>query len=294
MDIRDLRMFEAVARLGVMGRAARELNTVQSNVTARIRSLEESLGCRLFERHAAGVMLTDAGHRLLPYAQRLPRLLEDAAWAARDDGTPRGKLVVGSLETTAALRLGPLLSGYARACPEVDLTLRPGTTCELVAAVREGSVDGAFVCGPVADPEIEARPMFREELAVLAGAGTCSMEALIGAGEVRIVVLRAGCSYRQRLEALLARRGIPAPRLREFGTLEAIFACVAAGLGITLLPRALGETVRAGAELSVLTLPPAEAMVETVFLRRRDAFASSALKVFLAHAEQAFTLMAAA
>jgi DNA-binding transcriptional LysR family regulator len=285
-------MFEAVARLGVMGRAARELNTVQSNVTARIRSLEESLGCRLFERHAAGVMLTDAGRRLLPYAQRLPRLLEDAAQAARDDGTPRGKLVVGSLETTAALRLGPLLADYARACPEVDLTLRPGTTCELVAAVREGSVDGAFVCGPVVDPEIEAHPMFREELAVLAAAKTCSMEALIGASEVRIVVLRAGCSYRQRLEALLARRGIPAPRLMEFGTLEAIFACVAAGLGITLLPRALADTVRAGTELSVLTLPPAEAMVETVFLRRRDAFASSALKVFLARAEQAFTLAA--
>jgi DNA-binding transcriptional LysR family regulator len=287
-------MFEAVARLGVMGRAARELNTVQSNVTARIRSLEESLGCRLFERHAAGVMLTDAGRRLLPYAQRLPRLLEDAARAARDDGTPRGKLMVGSLETTAALRLGPLLADYARACPEVDLTLRPGTTCELVAAVREGSVDGAFVCGPVVDPEIEARPMFREELAVLAAAKTCSMEALIGASEVRIVVLRAGCSYRQRLEALLARRGIPAPRLMEFGTLEAIFACVAAGLGITLLPRALADTVRAGTELSVLTLPPAEAMVETVFLRRRDAFASSALKIFLARAEQAFTLAAAA
>jgi DNA-binding transcriptional LysR family regulator len=285
-------MFEAVARLGVMGRAARELNTVQSNVKARIRSREESLGCRLFERHAAGVMLTDAGRRLLPYAQRLPRLLEDAAQAARDDGTPRGKLVVGSLETTAALRLGPLLADYARACPEVDLTLRPGTTCELVAAVREGSVDGAFVCGPVVDPEIEAHPMFREELAVLAAAKTCSMEALIGASEVRIVVLRAGCSYRQRLEALLARRGIPAPRLMEFGTLEAIFACVAAGLGITLLPRALADTVRAGTELSVLTLPPAEAMVETVFLRRRDAFASSALKVFLARAEQAFTLAA--
>ena len=65
MDVADLRIFEAVARLGVMGRAATELNTVQSNVTTRIRSLEEALGCRLFERHASGVSLTDEG-RLLP------------------------------------------------------------------------------------------------------------------------------------------------------------------------------------------------------------------------------------
>ncbi len=289
-----LRLFETVARLGVMGRAATELHTVQSNVTARIRALEDTLGCRLFDRHAGGVTLTDAGRRLLPYAQRILRLLADAARAARDDGTPRGSLVIGALETTAALRLAPLLAAYAQACPEVDLALRPGTTCELMDAVRDGAVDGAFVCGPVTAPGLEARPMFREELAVLAPPGTQSFEALIGAGGVRIVVLRAGCSYRQRLEALLARRGVPAPRMMEFGTLEAIFACVVAGLGITLLPRALVGRVCAAGRVAVLALPPGEALVETVFLRRQDAFASSALTAFLDHAERASELAAAA
>ncbi|MGH7042684.1 MAG: LysR family transcriptional regulator [Acetobacteraceae bacterium] len=294
MDAGDLRVFEAVARLGVMGRAADELNTVQSNVTTRIRVLEQSLGCRLFDRHSGGVRLTDAGRRLLPYAQRIPRLLADAARAARDDGTPRGTLVLGSLETTAALRLAPLLADYVRACPEVDLVLRPGTTCELVDAVREGTVDGAFVCGPLTDPDLESHLMYCEELAVLAPPGTRSFEALIDAGDVRIVVLRAGCSYRQRLETLLARRGVPAPRLMEFGTLEAIFACVAAGLGITLLPRALVGGICAAGRTSVLALPPAEAMVDTVFLRRRDAFACAALASFLAAAALAFELPEAA
>src|ERR1700739_2221394 len=140
MESADLRFFEAVARLGVMTRAAAELNTVQSNVTARLRALEQRLGTALFERHAAGVTLTDAGRRLLPYAQRVSRLLEEAARAARDDGTPRGTLIVGSLETTAALRLSPVLASYAKAYPLVDLSIRPGTTCELVAAVKEGSI----------------------------------------------------------------------------------------------------------------------------------------------------------
>jgi len=68
MDATDLKTFEAVARLGGMNRAAAELNTVQSNVTTRIRALEEELGTPLFQRHSRGVVLTDAGRRLLPYA----------------------------------------------------------------------------------------------------------------------------------------------------------------------------------------------------------------------------------
>ena len=286
MDVADLRIFEAVARLGVMGRAAAELNTVQSNVTTRIRSLEEGLGCRLFKRHASGVSLTDEGRRLLPYAQRIPRLLRDAERAVHDDGVPRGRLIIGSLETTAALRLAPLLADYTRACPGVDLVLRTGTTCELIEAVRQGSVDGAFVCGPVADPELDSRSMFREELALVAAAGLDSIKQLLGGGDVKILVLRAGCSYRQRLEGLLARRGVTVPRILEFGTLEAIYACASAGLGMTMLPRALVERVRATVPLSLLRPPAGDAIVDTVFVRRRETFATSALAAFLARVEQ--------
>ena len=131
VDTSDLKVFEAVARLGGMNRAAAELNTVQSNVTARVKALEADLGCVLFERHARGVSLTAAGKRLLPYADSAARLLADARRAARDDGVPRGLLTIGSLETTAALRLTPLLAGYAAEYPEVDLVLRTGTTREL-------------------------------------------------------------------------------------------------------------------------------------------------------------------
>jgi DNA-binding transcriptional LysR family regulator len=160
--------------------------------------------------------------------------------------------------------------------------------------VKEGSIDGAFVCGPVLDPELVQRPMFREELAVLAAADTSSLDELISAGDIRLAVLRAGCSYRQRLEALLAQRGVPIPRLMEFGTLETILACIAAGLGITLLPRSLLSTSRYSEQLSVLVLSPSEASVETVFVHRNDAKPSSALATFLALAEQAFRIEMAA
>src|SRR5262245_10364094 len=152
MDAGDLRVLETVARLGGMNRAAAELHTVQSNVTARVRGLEAELGVPLFDRHSRGVALTAAGRRLLPYATRVRQVLEDARRVARDDGTPRGALTVGSLETTAALRLSPVLAAYAAAHPEVDLVLRTGTTGELVGEVLEGRLDGAFVCGPVEHP----------------------------------------------------------------------------------------------------------------------------------------------
>lgn len=282
MDAGDLRVFEAVARLGSMNRAAAELNTVQSNVTGRIRALELELGTPLFERHARGVSATAAGKRLLPYALKVQRLLADARKAARDDGVPAGPLLIGSLETTAGIRLAPKLAEYAAAYPRVDLTLRTGTTCELIQDVLTRGVEGAFVCGPVNHPDLIAELVFIEELALLTAPNAASLDAVIHDRGIRIVVLRAGCSYRLRLEDLLARRGVVGVRMLEFGTLEAILACVGAGLGITLLPCALVQNARRTGQIAVHVLPPGDAMVETVFVRRRDSTTSSALSAFLA------------
>lgn len=281
MDVSDLRVFATVARHGGMNRAATALNTVQSNVTAKVRALEQELGTTLFQRHSRGVVLTAAGERLLPFADRAAHLIEDARRAVGDDGVPRGRLTIGSLETTAALRLAPTLSAFARAHPDVDLGLTTGTTCELLSAVIEGKLQGAFVCGPVDHPALETRFAFREDLAVLAAPGVRSLDTLLAEGETRIVVLRAGCSYRQMLEAALARRGIAAPRLLEFGTLEAIFSCVEAGLGITLLPKALiGPVLRSG-RLSVHSMPGFVSRVDTVFVQRKDAYTTSAMRAFV-------------
>ncbi len=277
-----------------MNRAAMELHTVQSNVTARIRALETELGVALFDRHARGVSLTPAGLRLLPYAVKVRSLLHDAARAARDQGTPSGALTIGALESTAALRLSPLLARYAAAWPDVDLSLRTGTTCELIDDVLARRVDGAFVCGPVDHADLEAQTMFQEELAILTAPGTRNLDAAIRRPGFRVIVLRAGCSYRLRLEAWLAQRGIVGVRMLEFGTLEAILACVGAGLGVTMLPRGLAESAERAGTVAVQALPPAEARVETVFVRRRDSHNTSALAAFLAAATDGFTQRMAA
>lgn len=284
MDAADLRIFEAVARLGGMNRAAVELHTVQSNVTHRIQILERELGTPLFRRTSRGAALTTAGERLMPYAVRIGQLLGEARRAVDDNGRPRGKLAIGSLETTLALRLSPMLSGYAKSYPEVDLAIETGTSAELVDAVLAYRLDGAFVCGPVDHPALVSEPVFRENLAIVTAPALRRLEDLAGSGEVKIVVLRAGCSYRQRLEEILARRGIVGLRRLEFGTLDAMVGCVAAGIGVTLLPRSLIEATPRAGRLRIHDLPRAEALVDTVVIRRRDVAAGSALTAFMDHA----------
>lgn len=286
MNDRDLALFAAVAELGGIGRAADALHTVQSNVTTRLRLLEEELGQSLVVRHARGVTLTPAGERLLPYARRVGELMREAKLAVRDDGTPRGPLRLGSLETAAALRLPDVILAFTRDVPAVDLSLVTGSTAELLDAVRGRGLDGAFVAGAHDDAELTSEPIFRERL-MLVTAPEIGIADLPRQTDLRIVMFKRGCAYRHRLEWILARRGLVLSRVLEFGALEAIVGCVAAGLGVSLLPQGVVAAAEAAGRVAVHPLPPEEGDIETCFVRRRDAFVSSAMRHFLSLARQA-------
>lgn len=281
MDVADLKVVDAVARHGSMNKAASELNTVQSNVSARIRSLEDELGVVLFQRSAKGVQVTPAGRRILPFAARLSKLLLDATSAARDDGQPNGVLEIGTLETTLALRLPRLIAQFAKAYPEVRPVVRTGTTCSLIQGVIDCKLEGAFVAGPVNHPELHSEEAFREELVLVTSPALRRLEDIAGVENLKTVVFRIGCSYRQRLDTLLTRLGIVAPEPLEFGSIEAIIACVSAGVGITLLPRGVAANAARDGLVAVHDLPPELAQVQTVFVRRIDGYYSSALATFL-------------
>jgi DNA-binding transcriptional LysR family regulator len=164
MNSADLMFFAAVAEAGSIGRAATALNTVQSNVTGRIRSLEQSLQTSLFYRGTKGVTLTHAGERLLPYAKQVARLLADARHAVLPGDVPGGSLRLGSMETTAALRLPKLLTAYAARYPDVDIELELGPTEALLAAVLDRRIEAALVAGPVAKSDLMAIPVFGRNL----------------------------------------------------------------------------------------------------------------------------------
>ena len=282
MDFAELRVFAAVARLGSMNRAARELNTVQSNVTARIQSLETELGVELFTRNRRGTSLTSAGQRMLPFVSRLEKLMGDAKTAAQDEGEPNGTLSLGSLETTMALRLGPAMTRLAREYPDVTLIVRTGTTQKVIEEILAGAVDGGFVAGPLTHPDLDQQVVFREEMALITPPFMRSTNDLATTAQLRTVVFQIGCSYRQRLETYLTGLGIAMAKPLEFGSLDAIIGAVSGGVGVTLLPKALAREISLDGRVAIHELPKDQRVVDTLFVRRRDGYQSSAMRAFLA------------
>ena len=167
MDFAALQVFKAVVDEGGIGAAAKKLHRVQSNVTTRIQQLEASLGTQLFVREKRRLYLSPAGELFFKYAEQLLQLSEQARSAVMGDA-PRGVLRVGTLESTAASRLPPLLSRYHRKYPGVRVELSTGTTDALVDAVMSRRIEGAFVADCVPTPQLEAMPAFQEELVVVA------------------------------------------------------------------------------------------------------------------------------
>ncbi len=292
MNSADLMFFAAVAEAGGIGRAATALNTVQSNVTARIRALEQALHTPLFYRGTRGVTLTRAGERLLPYATQVARLLADAEQAVLSDETPRGSLRLGSMETTAALRLPRLLTAYAALYPEVDIELELGPTEALIAAVLDRRVEGALVSGPISQEDLSTVPVLEEELVLVAGAHVHTHDAVVALlaarREARVLVFRTGCSYRLRLEGFLAMHGLVHVRRIEFGTLDGIMGCVEAGMGVSLLPRGVAEPMQRTGRVSIHALPDSAGLAQTLLIYRKDSLLTAAFERFLDRIHLAF------
>lgn len=277
MDLAGLRVVKAVAETGSVSRAAESLHCVQSNVTARLKRLEEELGVPLFRRLSRGMAPTPAGEVLADYADRVLRLVAQARDAVVDAAGRGDRLTVGTMETTAAVRLPPVLARFHAEHPRVELTISPGPTETMLAEVLAGRLDGAFVTGPVEHPELTARRVFTEELVLVEPADGVSGPA----ARLTLLAFRRGCAYRARAESAMREAGRVPCRVLEFGSLEAILGCVGAGMGVTVLPRAVVEREPWRGRFTVLALPHHLAHAPTLFVRRVDAVETASLAAFL-------------
>lgn len=256
MQLKSLRIFDAVYRTGSFIAAAQQLHTVQSNVTAHIKKLEEELQVQLLERSNGPVHLTPAGHTLLPHAQQLLHTHDTACALFAGDTPPCGSLRIGAMESTAALRLPPVLAQLYQAHPQIDLQLRTGPTAALLEDLLRGTIDCALVAGQPPQPRWWAQPVFEEELVLVSGNAMTALPAPDVLLHTPFLAFRQGCSYRQRIELLLASQGITSARIMELGTLDAILGCVAAGMGLALMPMALLQSHQSRFSVHWLRLPP--------------------------------------
>ncbi|PYM95141.1 MAG: LysR family transcriptional regulator [Candidatus Rokuibacteriota bacterium] len=238
MELSDLRLFRAVAEAGGVTRAAHRLHRVQSNVTARVKRLESTLGVSLFVRGRRGMSPTPEGRRLLDYTERLLALAEEAR-ADLSAHPPRGRLLIGAMESTAAVHLPRLLSTLHAKYPALDVHLVTATSGVLMAQVRAGELSAAFVAGDVAEP-----------------------------GLVALVTFGAGCTYRACIQDWLATRGLRPHRVFEVGSYHAMLACVAANVGYALAPRSVLLASVARATVRAHRLRPRPWRVTTHLVRR--------------------------
>jgi DNA-binding transcriptional LysR family regulator len=268
MDFVALQVFQAVAAEGGISAAARKLHRVQSNVSVRIQKLEASLGTALFIREKRRLVLSAAGEQFLGYAERILRLSEQAREAALG-GVPGGVMRLGTLESTAASRLPPLLSRYHALHPGVRLELATGTTDALIAAVMKRELDAAFVADPPVTNELEQLPAFTEELAILAPTSHPRIRRARDVGDATIISFPEGCAYRRRLLAWLAADHVWPDKLLELGSYHSIVACVAAGTGIAFVPRSVLDTLRIADEIATYALPKGLGHTVTALVWRR-------------------------
>jgi DNA-binding transcriptional LysR family regulator len=278
MESSDLRVFQMVAREGTITKAAQKLGYVQSNVTARIRGLEQELGTSLFLRHNRGMTLSASGKTLLTYADKIIGLLEEASQALTSSDEPNGPLSIGSTQTAAAVRLPTLLSSYYGQHPKVLLSLTTGHSQSLMEKVLQYELDGAFIGCECDHQELQSFPVFNEELVIISHPAVTSIEEAM---TKPILVYSMGCSYRAVLEKWLQASGTAYPTIMEFGTLEAIVGGVSAGLGISLMPRIVVVKQEADGTLRSHPIPESLKYMKTHFITRRDSFVSSALYAFM-------------
>jgi len=254
IDLDSLEIFRAVVQEGGVIRAAAKLNRVQSNVTTRIKQLEERLGVRLFRRQGRSLALSPEGELLLSYAQRLFRVADEAENELRS-GRPIGALRIGSLESTAGSRLAPILSRYHKLHPGVVVELATGTTGALIQRVSHFELEAAFVSEPFTAPGLNAMKVFDEELVLITGKDIVGISRASQLAGLTLIAFANGCSYRKRVEEWLGAAAVMPARTLEFGSYQAMIACVAAGTGFAVVPKSLLQALRAANDVRQHELP---------------------------------------
>jgi DNA-binding transcriptional LysR family regulator len=262
----------------------------QPTLTARLQSLESSLGERLFIRTRRGMRLTEAGETFLPFAEH--------AVAALADGRERleelrrgvaGRLVLGAPPTVSTYTLPDLLARFAAAHPNVRLAVKTGTSEEILEMVLHDQVQLGIIRS-LAHQEIESVPLYTDDLVLIAGPGHRLARPRRGGqarladltGEVLVLFGRSS-SYLEFTTATFRQAGVLTGSVLELDNIEAAKKMVERGLGVSFVP---ASTVAAELAAGVLTrielVDAAPIRREIVAVRRIDAGPpSGATAVFL-------------
>lgn len=227
MDTKLLKIFIAVANHKSVTSASEELGCAQSNVTSRIKQLEKIVGQTLFHRLPQGVSLNQEGEKLLTHAIDIVTRVEQAI-ADLQGHKKQEKLIVGSTESNAAVRITPFLLNLHNAFPEMEIELITGTTAEVKQLILEYKVNIGFFTGKNTYPELEVLNELEEQVVLVESKKSVTNHTFIS--------LKKGCHYQEMAMKYISQLPSKNVKLLEFGSIETILGCVKAGMGKALLP----------------------------------------------------------
>jgi DNA-binding transcriptional LysR family regulator len=238
VEFSQLRIFQAVAEEGSITRAAERLHRVPSNLSTRLKQLEEQLGVELFVRERQRLQLSPAGKVLLDYTGKL-FALRDQASAAVMGGQPAGDFVLGTLYSTAAIHLPALLARYHKQYPAVNLQVQSGPSGELLEGLLTGRLDAALVDGPPQLAGLDGVPLCNERLVLITEADHPPVRSAKEVEGRAVFTFRHGCAYRARLESWFVHYQAAMGRAMEIESYQGMLACVIAGSGVALMSESM-------------------------------------------------------
>lgn len=241
LSVKQLRYFDAVARLGHFGRAAEHCAVTQPALSMQIRDMEESLGVRLLERRPKGVRLTSAGREVARRAAKILSELRDLKDYAAQAGAPlSGQLNLGVIPSVAPYLLPPLLPLVQRRFPDLDLSIRETQTHHLVQQLLDGTLDLLLLALPIDHAEIETVALFEDRFLLAVPPGWPIDEKVRATPELlkadRLLLLEEGHCLRDQALAVCELRQIDSINTFGASSLSTIVQMVANGMGMTLLP----------------------------------------------------------
>ncbi len=237
-------VFRAVARHLSFSRAAEELLLTQPAVTQQIKGLEEEFGCALFDRGGGRISLTPGGAALLPFAQQIRELSEQAlAAVAEAYGQQAGELSLGASQTIAHYLLPGFMAGFLQRNPRVRVTARSGNTDQMLAALLSGEIHLALVEGPEQRSGVHLEPFLEDRMVLVVPASHEWAGQKIPLDELRrqpVLMREFGSGSRRVVEQALAGAGVKTKDLlipMELDSTEGLLNAVEAGLGVTFVSR---------------------------------------------------------
>ena len=251
----SIRVFLTVVEKKSFSKAAKALFLTQPAVSFQIQMLEEYYGTRLFDRVSRNIILTEAGHLLLKYANEMSRLQAELEKEMQDlTGSIKGKLKIGASTTIGEYIAPYILGAFKKMYPEVELSLEVSNSEDIEAAIHDTVLDIGLVEGPPIGKDLESLPFLQDQLVLITSKdhpwSNLDSISVFELDKYPFISREKGSGTRMEMEQHLKKAGFSANNLHvimELGSNSAIKAAVESGLGVAIISKwAVQGSVKAG------------------------------------------------